>query len=365
MAGAQPRRAFQTLDGMRGVGAFLVVMRHVPYFFGPIRVPESFLAVDLFYLVSGFVVAHAYGDRLKAGGFLWGFMKTRLIRLYPLYFIGLIIGVAAASYAVIIDPNGWWTWRKVIVGVSTGLFLIPIFPGLPANGTSLDGPTWTLIPELVANFVYAAFIRFMNIWVLAAIVVVSGAGVIGAEFAYGTLDVGYSPDDQWAALARVGFSFFAGVLAFRFFGDRKIDSEWAAWACVAALTFLLGFSPPPEITAYYELGVVLVGFPLLLILAGHFEPGPATARAFSIVGLISYGVYILHQPMGNLARDLLKPIVRVPGDWRGLGFGAVFMIVCFALSWWLDGAYDAPVRKALRAWFLPERRKLAAAPGVS
>jgi len=67
-------------------------MRHVPAFFGPIRVPESFLAVDLFYLVSGFVVAHAYGERLQAGGFFKTFVKTRLIRLYPLYILGLAIG---------------------------------------------------------------------------------------------------------------------------------------------------------------------------------------------------------------------------------------------------------------------------------
>src|ERR1017187_8440436 len=93
---AQPRRSYRTLDGLRGVGAFMVVMRHVPGFFGPIRVPESFLAVDLFYLVSGFVVAHAYGERLNAGGFLKAFMKTRLIRLYPLYFIGMAIGLVAA-----------------------------------------------------------------------------------------------------------------------------------------------------------------------------------------------------------------------------------------------------------------------------
>ena len=59
MTAVAPRRAFQTLDGLRGVGAFLVVIRHVPLF-GAAHVPESFLAVDLFYLVSGFVVAHAY-----------------------------------------------------------------------------------------------------------------------------------------------------------------------------------------------------------------------------------------------------------------------------------------------------------------
>ena len=83
MSALQDRRSYRTLDGMRAVGAFLVVMRHVPIFFGPVRVPESFLAVDLFYLVSGFVVAHAYGERLRSGASLWTFTKTRIIRLYP------------------------------------------------------------------------------------------------------------------------------------------------------------------------------------------------------------------------------------------------------------------------------------------
>ena len=90
------RRTFYTLDGLRAVGAFLVVMRHVPFLFGPIAVPESFLAVDLFYLVSGFVVAHAYRDRLAAGGFVWTFVKTRIIRLYPLYLFGLGLGLDGA-----------------------------------------------------------------------------------------------------------------------------------------------------------------------------------------------------------------------------------------------------------------------------
>ena len=81
MQAEEPRRTFLSLDGLRAVGAVLVVMRHVPFLFGPIAVPESFLAVDLFYLVSGFVVAHAYRARLEAGGFFWTFVKTRLIRL--------------------------------------------------------------------------------------------------------------------------------------------------------------------------------------------------------------------------------------------------------------------------------------------
>jgi peptidoglycan/LPS O-acetylase OafA/YrhL len=361
MGDSQPRRAFQTLDGLRAVGALLVVMRHVPAYFGPIRVPESFLAVDLFYLVSGFVVAHAYGARLRAGGFVWAFVKTRIIRLYPLYLFGLGMGVIAALISLFTDPAGWWTWERFLDAVVTGLFMIPRYPGLATNGTALDGPTWTLLPELIANLIYAVAIRFMTLGVLAAVVVVCGAGLVFAEFHYGTLDVGYGVDDQWTALVRVGFSFFAGVLLFRLFGDREHKSEWAAWLCVAVLTALLAFRPSEDQTPYYELGVVMLGFPALLVAAAHFEPGALSGRLFSFLGLMSYGVYILHQPLGNLARDALQPWVQVPGDWRGLGFGAVFMAGVVGLAWWLDGHYDGPIRRVLRGWFLTPRAKPQAA----
>jgi peptidoglycan/LPS O-acetylase OafA/YrhL len=350
---AAPRRSFKTLDGLRGVGAFLVVMRHVALF-GPIKVPESFLAVDLFYLVSGFVVSHAYGERLQAGGFFVDFFKTRLIRLYPLYIFGLALGFGPALFAVIHDPHGWWTAPRLAGAVATGLFMIPFFPGLAANGSSLDGPTWTLLPELIANMVYAAAIRFMTIWVLSAICLVCGAALVFAEFHYGTLDGGYGGTDQWEALARVGFSFFAGVLVFRFFGSAQQISTWVAWSLMAALTFILAFSPSEDITPYYELGVVLVGFPVLLILAARFEPASAwSGRLFAFVGLVSYGVYIVHQPMGVIVRDTIQRVVHVPTDIRGVAVGAVFMAAAVALAWWLDGHYDAPVRKRLRAIFMP------------
>jgi peptidoglycan/LPS O-acetylase OafA/YrhL len=361
MNAAPSRRAFQTIEALRAVGAFLVVMRHVPYFFGPVQVPESFLAVDLFYLVSGFVVAHAYGQRLAAGSGVWPFMKTRIIRLWPLYIIGVVIGVIAASYEALTNPGGFWNWGKIGEGFAVGLFMIPIFPGLSANGSTLDGPTWTLLPELIANLVYALLIRVMNLWLLGAIILVGGAGVVAAELTYGTLDVGYSPTDQWTALARVGFSFFAGVLVYRLFGDRMKPSAWMAWVCIAILTFLLAYRPAEGVRAAYEIGVVLVAFPALLVVAGHFEPGPRVGRVFSFLGLMSYGVYILHQPLGNLSRDILQRFIHIPRDWSAIGFGVVFLGVVLWLAWWLDGHYDAPVRRKLRVWFMGERPKPASA----
>ncbi len=354
MSSSQPRRAFQTLDGLRGVGAFLVVMRHVPAFFGPIHVPESFLAVDLFYLVSGFVVAHAYGERLGKGGFFTDFVKTRLIRLYPLYAFGLMLGIVVAAIAVITDPAGWWNPTRLGEAIVTGALMIPLFPGLAANGSSLDGPTWTLLPELIANAAYAAAIRFMNTGVLLAIIAVSGAGVVLAELRYDSLDVGYNATDFWAALARVGFSFFTGVLVFRFFGGRERKSQIIAWLCMAVLTVLLAWRPSDGATSWFELGVVLVGFPVLVAVAAQFEPGARTGRLFSYVGLVSYGVYILHLPLGNLARAALRGRVGVPGDVRGLIVGAGFLLLLTWLAGWLDRYYDAPLRRWLRGrWMSP------------
>jgi len=356
MSSQPARRSFQTLDGLRGVGAFLVVMRHVPALFGPFRVPESFLAVDLFYLVSGFVVAHAYGERLARGGFFGDFVKTRIIRLYPLYLIGLVVGVITAVATMLANPHGFWTPAKIAECVATGLLMIPRFPGLESNGTTLNGPIWTLLYELVANFVYAGAIRLMKTWVLVAIVIVCGAGIVFAEFHYGTLDVGYNLTDQWAALTRVGFSFFAGVLIYRAFGTREFKSVWAAWACVAVLGVALAIHVPQGLIAAYEIGMVLVGMPLLAIAAAHFEPGPLSGRLFSFVGLISYGVYIVHQPLGNLAVMELHRVVRIPSNLSGALYGFAFMAFLVLLTWGLDRFYDAPVRGWLRAKFMPARK---------
>ncbi len=355
MSSQAARRSFQTLDGLRGVGAFLVVMRHVPALFGPFRVPESFLAVDLFYLVSGFVVAHAYGERLARGGFFGDFVKTRIIRLYPLYLIGLLVGVTTAVATMLADPHGFWTPMKVVECVVTGLLMIPRFPGLETNGTTLNGPIWTLLYELIANFIYAAAIRLLKTWVLVAIVIVCGVGIVFAEFHYGTLDVGYNLTDQWAALTRVGFSFFAGVLIYRLVGNHEHKSVLAAWACVAVLGVALAIHLPDTLIPAYEIGMVLVGMPALAVAAARFEPDPLSGWLFSFVGLISYGVYIVHQPLGNLVVMLLHRVVRIPTDLSGTLYGLVFMAFLVLLNWGLDRFYDAPVRRWLRAKFFPAR----------
>ena len=351
----EERRTFLTLDGLRAIGAFLVVMRHVPFLFGPIAVPESFLAVDLFYLVSGFVVAHAYRERLAAGGFFLSFVKTRLIRLYPFYFCGMILGIIAAAISIATDPGGWWTPAKLVFAIATGLFMIPFLPGMPSNGSSLDGPTWTLLPELIANFAYALIVRFLNIGLLLMIIGVFGVGVVAIEVIYGTLDVGFASTELWAALVRVGFSFFMGVLLFRLSGHRQQHVEWISWSLVILLTVLLCWNPTEHMKPFFELAVVLFGFPLLLVLAANFEPGAATGKVFSFIGLLSYGIYIVHQPLGNIARFALGRDTDIPEDYSGLIYGAAFLVILTIVAWRIDRDFDAPIRRILRRIFLNEQ----------
>jgi len=158
-------------------------------------------------------------------------------------------------------------------------------------------------------------------------------------------------------------AFFAGVLIYRWFGTREHRSVWAAWACVAGLGVALAIHLPDNLIPAYEIGMVLIGMPAIAIAAGHFEPDRLSGRLFSFVGLISYGVYIVHQPLGNLAVMALRRVVHIPSDLRGVLFGLAFLAFLVLLTWALDVFYDAPVRRVLRATFMPARRP-APAPGA-
>ncbi len=97
MASAAERSIkFTVLDGLRGVAALCVVQTHTQDLLLGDTLPTAYLAVDLFFLLSGFVLAHAYEERLRQGMTLHRFMLARLVRLYPLYLAGIAIAVPLA-----------------------------------------------------------------------------------------------------------------------------------------------------------------------------------------------------------------------------------------------------------------------------
>jgi peptidoglycan/LPS O-acetylase OafA/YrhL len=93
-----------SLDGLRGVAAILVVLFHENYWFSQTGlVPKAYLAVDFFFCLSGFIIAYSYSEHLISGqlSFL-KFSAIRLVRLYPLYLLGTVLGLLRLSVQIAI-----------------------------------------------------------------------------------------------------------------------------------------------------------------------------------------------------------------------------------------------------------------------
>jgi peptidoglycan/LPS O-acetylase OafA/YrhL len=347
-----PRRPFTTLDGLRGVAAVLVVPRHVGEIAGGVSFPESFLAVDLFFLLSGFVIAYAYDERLARGDNILRFLGIRLIRLYPLYLLGIMTGLLYRVGSAYAGTPGW-TAARIGEALLLGVLMIPKSPYTSVGSSALDGPTWTLLPELVANLVYAAFHRLLNRMALVVIVALGAAGMVWSRLMFGTLDAGWDPDHWPVAAARLTFSFFGGALVFRLLGDRRRLRPWTAWTCLAIAAVALAATPPEPLQAAYELVLVLALFPTVLCVACLSEPGPRAAALFRFLGLISYAVYVLHEPAGALVGRALQRGARLnlEDPWTANIALVGFLALLVAGTWLVDRYYDTPVRRWLgRRW---------------
>ena len=160
---------YEILDGLRGVAALMVILYHVFEGFAtsPIdqRFNHGYLAVDFFFVLSGFVVGYAYDDRWKKMS-TKDFFKRRLIRLHPMVVMGAILG----AITFVIQGSVHWDGTQVpfyllIVAFILTIFMIPAIPGtgpeVRGNGEMfpLNGPSWSLFFEYIGNILYALVIR--------------------------------------------------------------------------------------------------------------------------------------------------------------------------------------------------------------
>lgn len=352
---------FLLLDGLRGVAAFAVILDHVPGGVLGDLVPGRYLAVDFFFVLSGFVLAHAYGKRLEQGWSPLAFMTARLIRLYPMYLLGLLIGLALSVLGLL---RGWMgpTLSDVITAGLLGLLFVPA-PPMPAFGGGalypFNGPAWSLFFELVANLIYALIARVLSWRVLAAILAVSAVAVVYTINRHaGTGGPGWLWEHIDAGFARVMFDFFAGVAIHRIWTSRRIPAlPW--WA--ALIAFLAVICVPAEGVwrVVYDSSAALVLMPLLVAFsAGSRVPG-VTAAVCATFGLLSYGVYVIHVPLfATLEVGAAAIHVNLPsGPLLALLVGAVAAIAA-GLSYTL---FDLPLRGLLSRW--ASRRKAPHIPG--
>lgn len=343
------KRTFTTLDGLRGVAALMVLLFHLlPAWSGLPFPPSAFLSVDLFFLLSGFVIGHAYDDKLAGGMSLSRFLGVRLIRLYPLYILGCAMGLAVAVTAALASGQ-WWTARPAVTAVPWALLMLPRPSADLSRWFTLNPPAWSLFSEMLVNILYAVFFPLLTRRVLIGVTAVSGAALAMFILLHGGMNGNAEGWLQPFGNARPIFPFAAGLLLYRMWRTGalptiRIPAEMLILAFVACLAV------PATGMAGAVLTVVVaeIGFPLLLIAAVNNEPSGRSARAMASLGQLSYPLYALHYPL-IVAMWAMASQDDVP-------LGGVVVVGSSVLVAWLALVhYDKPVRAWLTHRFAASR----------
>mgnify|MGYP003579300107 CR=1 FL=1 len=340
------RDRFVVLDGMRGLAALAVITDHVPSEFMRALLPGRYLAVDFFFVLSGFVLAHVYGERLRQGMGLLSFMRVRLIRLYPLYLAAVLISFAMS---VLVAVRGWEPYAlwQVFTSLAFALLLMPCPPGLslwPNAPFPLVGPSWSLFFELVINVAFAAVGRFLTSTLCLCFTGLGAPALIVATLS--GMDIGgHAWSNFLGGLLRVTFGFFAGVWLYKL-RDRWTAPALPVWAAFGVLFAAMAMPAPHALRPYWDLVAILFIFPPLVARSANARVRGRLLDFCAFVGLVSYGVYVLHVPLFAWVRLALQRL-DIYEQLPGVAMVGLMAIVAVSITWVLHMVYDVPVRRLL------------------
>lgn len=370
VAFSDTKRHYAILDGLRGVAALMVVAFHFLETHAASRfeqvINHGYLAVDFFFVLSGFVIGYAYDDRWNKMT-LTEFFKRRLIRLHPMIIIAMVIGAAmfyfqdCKTFPNIHDAQLW----QVLLTMVIGMTLIPLTPSMDVRGWQemhpLNGPAWSLFFEYVANILYALFIRRFSNTVLAILVFIFGCATIHFTVwgEHGDVIGGWSlaPDQLQIGFTRLMYPFFAGLLLSRIVKPGKIQHAFliCSLAVIAILAMpRIGNAETLWMNGIYEALCIIIFFPLIVYIgaSGSIKEGPLS-RVCDFLGGISYPIYIIHYPIiYTYMAWVVNNNISLKDGWPITLGGYIASIVVAYLCLKL---YDVPVRQWLGKRFMAKK----------
>jgi len=349
-------RVFHTLNGMRGIAAVAVVVRHAQHFFG-FGLASNYLAVDLFFVLSGFVLAHAYERRFKQGMGVGGFMRVRFIRLFPLLSVAIAMTLVGLLVGWASGVNLGWTLKALTASTALNIVFLPAPPFTGNALFPLDIPAWSLFLELFVNLLYVAFWRHLSNRVLIAILAVTAVALLVCAGVYGDLGGGWDWSTLVVGFARVLFSFPAGVLIYR--AMRNLQTVRSSGLLVMAVMTLIFAINPGVLRPEYDVLAVIVLFPVLVILGALARP-VHTVGAYSFLGVTSYGVYAIHDPFIRMTNGAVVHWMGEKVDRLAPWLGLVLIAALLVSVWLLDRYFDIPMRRWLSTLYV--RRTVAEMP---
>lgn len=374
MAFSNSKPHYALLDGLRGVAAMLVVWYHVFEGFQfagnkPVIdfINHGYLAVDFFFMLSGFVIGYAYDDRWGKSLSMGGFFRRRLIRLHPMVMLGALIGAVSFLLTGMERWDGTHsTLLLTFIALVCSWLMIPALPGMQrdvrGNGEMfpLNGPCWSLFFEYIGNILYALIIRRLSTRILAWLTALLCCALtwfaVTNQSGYGSIGVGWTIDttNLLGGTLRMLCPLTIGMLMSRVFKPIK-NVRGAFWICAVLLLALfhvpfIDGGSPMSLNGIFEAVCIICIFPFIVWLGASGTTTDNTSRRICrFLGDISFPLYIVHYPlMYAFYMWLIKTELYTFSQTWPIAISTMACSVCIA---WLSlRFYDEPIRKWLKKY---------------
>jgi peptidoglycan/LPS O-acetylase OafA/YrhL len=348
---------FSVLDGMRGIGALVIVAGHAMMTLDLIHlIPHAQTGVDLFFALSGFVICHAYQERMQKGMTVADFTQRRLIRLYPLIPLSVVLGAFVFAVKLFVQHKA----HLISAVLGSSLLHLGFLPSpwlvLEGEGDAwaINTPLWSLTAEMFANLAFG-----FGLWKLSTRGLSVLALVGAVAFAYFAVQLGdTNVGGEWAnlhvGLARVVYPFCAGMILWHVTRNHRQRAQIPAFWVLTLMLVVILAPNMGRFNVAYGLLVIWVAVPLLVFL-GAFR-SKMSNRFVLMLGEISYPVYLVHYPIIRILSFAAKKLsVMYSAPWLLV---SVDVVVSAAFGYVVFRFYDDPVRRWLTA--LSKKRAVAA-----
>ena len=373
--GSPPKHHFEILDGLRGVAAMMVVIFHLCETWNGgdharQMVSHGYLAVDFFFMLSGFVIAYAYDDRWqsangRSGMTIGSFFKRRIIRLQPMVIMGTLIGALLfyqSASPKIFPLVATTSVLKLVLVALIGFTVLPIPVSMDIRGWQemhpLAGTAWSLFFEYLANIAYALGLRKVSNRVLLILAAISAAFLTHylVTTPRGDITGGWTVNQLELKIGflRLCYPFLAGMLLQRMHKRIQIRGAFLWCSLLLVLTLVLprfGSQATGWRNGLYEAIVIIVVYPIIVAMgAGEQIHGRVALRVCRFAGAISYPLYITHYSLIYIYTARVYDGKLTPN--QGLAWGAALFFTAVTIAYASLKLYDEPVRRWLSRRFL-------------
>lgn len=321
---------FHVLDGMRGLAAILVMVYHyylseqlAPTPWAIAHLSGTYIAVDFFFILSGFVICHSYGEKLLGGMSPANFLACRIARLFPMMAFGLLVGLLAFYCFTVSGHSNYrqplsllllnFNRHDIVTATIQNLFFIPFLhfkgggPLFPA-----DIPLWSIFFESLASVAFIGLIRtkrrtLVKICISSLVLLLITAftaGILKGEYGL-DLNIGPGTKSFFGGFPRVFYGFTCGMLLYQLRSMplpvpllNQMGSAWSlpTFILYTALVGMLLF--PHSMKGLYSFIVIMALAPLLIIQGSNPKcENKAVLTISEFLGWLSYPIYCLHVPV--------------------------------------------------------------------